>query len=54
VIALSADALPDSRRRAGEAGMDDFLTKPIAMETLRQALGAFTAPPADAASPSRA
>jgi len=43
VIALSADALPDSRRRAGEAGMDDFLTKPIAMEALRSALGAVAA-----------
>jgi CheY-like chemotaxis protein len=41
VIALSADALPDSRRRAGEAGMDAFLTKPIAMDALRCALGAF-------------
>ena len=40
VIALSADAMPDSRRRAGEAGMDDFLTKPIAMDALRRALGA--------------
>ena len=39
VIALSADAMPDSRRRAGEAGMDDFLTKPIAMDALRRALG---------------
>jgi CheY-like chemotaxis protein len=42
VIALSADAFPDSRRRAGEAGMDDFLTKPIAIEALRSALGALS------------
>ena len=45
VIALSADALPDSRRRAREAGMDDFLTKPIAMDTLNHALHAFARRP---------
>jgi len=43
VIALSADALPDSRLRAREAGMDDFLTKPIAMDALRHALRTFAA-----------
>jgi CheY-like chemotaxis protein len=52
VIALSADAMPDSRRRAGEAGMDGFLTKPIAMDALRHALGAFgQAVPLSAAGP---
>jgi CheY-like chemotaxis protein len=45
VIALSADALPDSRRRAREAGMDDFLTKPIAMEALNRAVHAFAGRP---------
>ena len=44
MIALSADALPDSRLRAREAGMDDFLTKPIAMDALRHALRTFAAP----------
>jgi CheY-like chemotaxis protein len=46
VIALSADALPDSRRRAREAGMDDFLTKPIAMDALNRAVHAFAGRPA--------
>jgi CheY-like chemotaxis protein len=35
VIALSADALPESRARAFDAGMDDFLTKPLAIDALR-------------------
>lgn len=43
VIALSADALPDSVQRAHEAGMDRFLTKPIAMEDLDAALSAVAA-----------
>lgn len=38
IIALSADAMPDSRRRAHEAGMDAFLTKPIAMDALHGTL----------------
>jgi len=46
VIALSADALPESRRRAREAGMDEFLTKPIAMDALNHALHAFAGRPA--------
>lgn len=38
IIGLSADALPESRLRAHEAGMDEFLTKPIAMDALHGAL----------------
>ena len=42
VIALSADALPESRLLAVDAGMDDFLTKPIAMDALHAALHTAT------------
>lgn len=49
IIALSADAWPASREKARLAGMDDFLTKPVAIEKLRQAI--FAALPAYFASP---
>lgn len=38
VVALTADAFSESRRRALAAGMDDFLTKPIEISELRRVL----------------
>ena len=38
IIAMSAGALPDERRRCQEAGMDDFLCKPAWLEDLEAAL----------------
>ena len=38
VVALTADAQPEVRRKAMEAGMDDFLTKPIRVDELREAV----------------
>jgi CheY-like chemotaxis protein len=38
VIALTAAALVTERDAALEAGMDDFLTKPIALDALAKAL----------------
>ncbi|MET0518458.1 MAG: response regulator, partial [Burkholderiaceae bacterium] len=38
LIGLSADALDETARQAHEAGMDDFLTKPVSIERLSQAM----------------
>jgi CheY-like chemotaxis protein len=40
IIALTADALPETRRAALAAGIDSLLEKPVAPETLRAALAA--------------
>jgi signal transduction histidine kinase/ActR/RegA family two-component response regulator len=38
IIALTADAFEEDRKRCEAVGMDDFLTKPIAIDTLKLAL----------------
>ena len=38
IIALTANSLPSDRVRSVQAGMDEFLTKPIGKEKLREAL----------------
>lgn len=38
VIALTADALLENRQRCEEAGMDDFVTKPIRLQDIRDCL----------------
>ncbi|MEN9315793.1 MAG: hypothetical protein RIS35_2186 [Pseudomonadota bacterium] len=38
VVALTADAFPETRERCMLAGMDDFMTKPVSIETLRSIL----------------
>jgi CheY-like chemotaxis protein len=41
IIALTASALPGERQRCLEAGMSDFLTKPVRLEELAAVLGAW-------------
>jgi signal transduction histidine kinase/CheY-like chemotaxis protein len=38
IVALTASVMPDDRTRCWEAGMNDFLAKPIQIDELRQAL----------------
>ena len=51
IIALSADVLPSTERRALEAGIDMFLAKPVPLERLRQVLQDCLRRPADPAAP---
>jgi signal transduction histidine kinase/CheY-like chemotaxis protein len=48
IVALTANAFEDDRRTCLEAGMDDFLTKPIEPAALRAALARWTCPPQEA------
>jgi two-component system, sensor histidine kinase and response regulator len=47
VIALTANALPEDRERCLAAGMDDYLSKPIARDDLHAMLEKYLSLPAD-------
>ena len=38
IVALTADAFPENKVRCLEAGMDEFLTKPLRMDLIRAAI----------------
>src|SRR5580704_8848010 len=44
VIAMTADAIAGSRERCVEAGMDDYIAKPVKMEALVDALKRWVVP----------
>jgi PAS domain S-box-containing protein len=44
IIALTATVLPEKRQQAREAGMDDFLTKPVRLATLKEAVDKWVRP----------
>jgi light-regulated signal transduction histidine kinase (bacteriophytochrome)/ActR/RegA family two-component response regulator len=48
IIALTANALPEDRNRCLDAGMDDYLAKPIQMQKLWEALQKWNCLPAGA------
>jgi len=41
IVALTADGFAESRQRSAEAGCDDFLTKPVKMDTVLSAIRRF-------------
>ena len=38
IIALTAEAAEEDRKRCGEAGMDDYVSKPITLERLKEVI----------------
>jgi CheY-like chemotaxis protein len=41
IIAVTADAMPESRKRSMDAGMDEYLIKPILLDDLREVLAKY-------------
>ncbi len=48
IIGLTANAMEEDRRRCLDAGMDDFLTKPVEADALYRAMNRWTKPSPDA------
>lgn len=41
IVAMTANAFPEDRKKCSDAGMDDFIPKPIKAEELRRVLGNY-------------
>jgi PAS domain S-box-containing protein len=54
ILAMTANAMPADRERCVQAGMQDFVTKPIEPDALWQALGRWVKPRPGMAEPARA
>ena len=54
IVALTANAMQGDRERCLSAGMDDYLTKPMQLETLAAALHRWTSPAAAESMPASA
>jgi signal transduction histidine kinase/CheY-like chemotaxis protein len=48
IIAMTADAISGARERCLDAGMNDYVSKPVKMEDLERALGRFVTVPSSA------
>jgi signal transduction histidine kinase/ActR/RegA family two-component response regulator len=46
IVALTANAFADDRQRCQDAGMDDFVTKPISLDALKAVVARWVRPPA--------
>ncbi len=44
IIAMTANALQEDRKRCLQAGMDDYISKPVNLELLEQTLSRWTQP----------
>ena len=49
IVAVTANAMPGDRETCLEAGLDDYITKPVNAQSLREAIARFVLDPAGSA-----